>query len=55
MPGQMAVALRAGQGVYNSSLLHRGVYSASQRRETLHCCMGSIDGFALRWRQYLYR
>ncbi|OGG48975.1 MAG: hypothetical protein A3F84_08205 [Candidatus Handelsmanbacteria bacterium RIFCSPLOWO2_12_FULL_64_10] len=56
MPGQMAVALRAGQGVYyNSNLLHRGIYSASQRRETLHCCMGSIDGFALRRRQYLYR
>jgi hypothetical protein len=49
MPGQLAVALTAGQGVYyNANLLHRGVYSNHQRRETLHCCMGSIEGSHLR-------
>jgi len=34
------VQLQAGQGVYyNSQLLHRGVYPAGQRRETLHACL----------------
>ncbi|MBI4530360.1 MAG: phytanoyl-CoA dioxygenase family protein [Candidatus Latescibacteria bacterium] len=49
MPNQMAVELRAGQGVYyNANLLHRGVYRKDQQRETLHCCMGSVDGALLR-------
>jgi ectoine hydroxylase-related dioxygenase (phytanoyl-CoA dioxygenase family) len=40
MPGEMAVTLKAGQGVYyNSQLLHRGIYPAGQRRETLHACL----------------
>lgn len=53
MPGQMAVELRAGQGVYyDSNLLHRGVYPKAMRRETLHCCMGSIQGAPLR--TYIY-
>jgi len=49
MPGQMAVRLKAGQGVYyNANLLHRGVYPRDMRRETLHCCMGLIEGAPLR-------
>lgn len=48
MPNQMAVELKAGQGVYyNSNLLHRGVYSKDQRRETLHCCLSTIEGAKL--------
>jgi hypothetical protein len=44
----MAVELKAGQGVYyNSNLLHRGVYSKDQRRETLHCCLSTIEGAKL--------
>jgi ectoine hydroxylase-related dioxygenase (phytanoyl-CoA dioxygenase family) len=40
MPGEMVVELKAGQGVYyNSLLLHRGIYSAGHRRETIHACL----------------
>lgn len=40
MPGELIVELKAGQGVYyNSQLLHRGVYPAGRRRETLHACL----------------
>jgi ectoine hydroxylase-related dioxygenase (phytanoyl-CoA dioxygenase family) len=43
MPHQMAVSLQAGQGVYyNANLLHRGVYSCRQQRETIHACMESV-------------
>jgi hypothetical protein len=43
MPHQMAVSLQAGQGVYYiSNLLHRGVYSCRQQRETIHACMESV-------------
>ena len=52
--GQMAVELRAGQGVYyNANLIHRGVYPQKIRRQTLHCCMGLADGAPLR--QHLYK
>jgi ectoine hydroxylase-related dioxygenase (phytanoyl-CoA dioxygenase family) len=40
MPGEMAVQLAAGQGVYhNAQILHRGRYPVGQRRETLHACL----------------
>jgi hypothetical protein len=40
MPGELTVTLKAGQGVYyNAQLLHRGIYPAGQRRETLHACL----------------
>lgn len=53
MPRQMAVELKAGQGVYyNANLLHRGVYPKAMRRETLHCCMGVTDGALLRTHLY---
>jgi hypothetical protein len=40
MPGEMTVELKAGQGVYyDPELLHRGIYSAHQRRETLVACL----------------
>ncbi|MBI4552470.1 MAG: phytanoyl-CoA dioxygenase family protein [Candidatus Latescibacteria bacterium] len=49
MPDQLTVELKAGQGVYyNANLLHRGVYRKDQRRETLHCCMGTVEGAKLR-------
>ena len=49
MPGQMAVPLKASQGVYyNPNLLHRGIYPRTQQRQTLHCCMGQIRGTELR-------
>lgn len=58
LSGQMAVALKAGQGVYyNSQLIHRGIYPQGRRRETIHACMhvagsASNRGYyydALRW------
>src|SRR6202011_1578229 len=40
MPGELVVKLKAGQGIYYSEqLLHRGVYPAGERRETLHACL----------------
>ncbi len=49
IPGKMIISLEAGQGVYyNANLIHRGVYSNSERRETLHCCMGAVDNTLLR-------
>jgi hypothetical protein len=40
MPGELAVELKAGQGIYYSEqLLHRGVYPTGTRRETLHSCI----------------
>jgi hypothetical protein len=40
MPGELAVELKAGQGIYYSEqLLHRGVYPAGQPRQTLHGCL----------------
>jgi len=54
LPGQLAVELKAGQGVYyNANLLHRGVYERARQRETLHCCMGLIDGSSVR--TYVYQ
>lgn len=49
MPGQFIVELQAGQGVYyNANLLHRGVYSKDRRRETIHACMGTVEGAPMR-------
>ena len=49
MPEQLIVKLKAGQGVYyNANLLHRGVYAKDRQRETIHACMGAIEGAALR-------
>ena len=54
MPGQIAVELKAGQGVYyNANLLHRGKYPKDVRRETVHACMGTIQGAEMR--KDLYR
>jgi hypothetical protein len=40
IPGELAVALKPGQGVYyNAQLLHRGIYPATQQRETIHACL----------------
>jgi hypothetical protein len=53
MPGQMAVELKAGQGVYyNSQLIHRGIYPHGRRRETIHACMHVADAAA--HRRYYY-
>jgi hypothetical protein len=55
MPGQMAVELKAGQGVYyNANLLHRGVYARDRRRETLHACMGTVHGALMRKNLYTW-
>ncbi|KAM3417178.1 hypothetical protein BST61_g5438 [Cercospora zeina] len=41
MPGQLAVNMTAGDIVfYNNNILHRGVYSSSTERMTLHGSMG---------------
>jgi ectoine hydroxylase-related dioxygenase (phytanoyl-CoA dioxygenase family) len=54
LSGQLAVELKAGQGVYyNSQLIHRGVYPAGQRRETIHACLhvaGSAAHREFYWR-----
>jgi ectoine hydroxylase-related dioxygenase (phytanoyl-CoA dioxygenase family) len=54
LPGQLAVRLKAGQGVYyDANLLHRGVYPRTTERQTLHCCMGLAAEPLLR--PHLYR
>lgn len=41
MPGQLAVRMKAGDVVfYNNNILHRGVYSSTTERMTLHGSMG---------------
>jgi ectoine hydroxylase-related dioxygenase (phytanoyl-CoA dioxygenase family) len=53
IPGQLAVELKAGQGVYyNSQLIHRGIYPHDRRRETIHACM-HVAGSAAH-RNYYY-
>src|SRR5205807_424113 len=53
MPGEMAVALKSGQGVYyNSQLIHRGIYPCAQQRETIHACL-HVAGSAAH-RNYYY-
>ncbi|KAI9485369.1 MAG: hypothetical protein EXX96DRAFT_544870 [Benjaminiella poitrasii] len=45
MPGQLRVELKAGQTVfYDNNILHRASYVSSQKRATLHACMGTIQG-----------
>src|ERR1700760_2699096 len=45
MPGQKVIALKAGDVVfYNNNILHRGVYSSTTERMTLHGSIGHMDG-----------
>lgn len=54
MPGQLVVALRAGDVVfYNNNILHTGRYSAQRERLTLHGSAGHVAGSALRARNVL--
>lgn len=54
LQGQLMVKLDPGQGAYyNANLLHRGVYSKTSVRHTLHACMGTMQGSESR--QDLYR
>ncbi|MBM3263481.1 MAG: phytanoyl-CoA dioxygenase family protein [candidate division Zixibacteria bacterium] len=55
MPNEIVVRLEAGQGVYyNANLLHRVVYAKDRRRETIHACIGTVDGAPLRGDLYTW-
>jgi hypothetical protein len=48
MPGEVTVALAAGQAVYyDPELLHRGVYPSGRRRETIVACLNSYPSEAV--------
>jgi nicotinamide N-methyltransferase len=54
LPGQLIVKLQPGDIVfYNNNILHRGVYSSSKERMTLHGSVGHVQGSALRARNVL--
>lgn len=54
MPGQVRVALRAGDVVfYDSNILHRGVYEGDVERMTLHGSVGHVKGEGERSRNVL--
>ncbi|RSM17995.1 hypothetical protein CDV31_003093 [Fusarium ambrosium] len=54
LPGQLIVKLQPGDIVfYNNNILHRGVYSSSKERMTLHGSVGHVQGSTLRARNVL--
>ncbi|KAF2401940.1 phytanoyl-CoA dioxygenase [Trichodelitschia bisporula] len=54
MPGQKIVQMKAGDVVfYNNNILHRGAYSASVERATLHGSIGHVKGNKERARNVL--
>ncbi|KAH7175886.1 hypothetical protein EDB81DRAFT_633394 [Dactylonectria macrodidyma] len=54
LPGQLVVKLEPGDIVfYNNNILHRGVYSATKERLTLHGSVGHTKGSSLRARNVL--
>lgn len=54
LPGQLVVRLEPGDVVfYNNNILHRGVYSGTRERMTLHGSAGHVRGSGLRARNVL--
>ncbi|KAM5375849.1 hypothetical protein ACJZ2D_005771 [Fusarium nematophilum] len=54
LPDQLVVGLQPGDIVfYNNNILHRGVYSSSKERMTLHGSVGHVQGSTLRARNVL--
>jgi ectoine hydroxylase-related dioxygenase (phytanoyl-CoA dioxygenase family) len=54
MPGQKVITLKPGDVVfYNNNILHRGVYSSTTERMTLHGSIGHVDGSKERARNVL--
>lgn len=54
MPGQKVITLNAGDAVfYNNNILHRGVYSSTTERMTLHGSIGHMGGCKERARNVL--
>jgi nicotinamide N-methyltransferase len=54
LPDQLIVKLQPGDIVfYNNNILHRGAYSSSKERMTLHGSVGHVQGSTLRARNVL--
>lgn len=54
LPGEIKVRMKAGDVVfYNNNILHRGAYSSTVERMTLHGSMGHVGGSKLRARNVL--
>ncbi|EPS96329.1 hypothetical protein FOMPIDRAFT_1038193 [Fomitopsis schrenkii] len=54
MPGAIQVSLKPGETVfYNNNILHCATYDPTQKRATLHACIGDTRGGATRARNIL--